>query len=33
VLNITPTVNDAVDFIFMEATEKELGASGESSQS
>ena len=33
VLNITPTVNEAVDFIYMEATEKELGASGESSQS
>ena len=27
VLNITPTVNEAVDFVYMEATEKELGAS------
>ena len=33
VLNITPTVNEAVDFIYMEATENELGASGEEAQS
>lgn len=33
VLNITPTVNEAVDLIYMESTEKELGASGEGSQS
>ena len=30
VLNITPTVNEAVDFVYMEATEKELGDSSES---
>ena len=30
VLNITPTVNEAVDFVYMEATEKELGGSSES---
>jgi hypothetical protein len=30
VLNITPTVNEAVDFVYMEATEKELGGEGAS---
>ena len=30
VLNITPTVNEAVDFVYMEATEKELRGSSES---
>ena len=30
VLNITPTVNEAVDFIYMEATEKDLGGADES---
>jgi len=30
VLNITPTANEAVDFIYMEATEKDLGGADES---
>tara|TARA_B100000925_G_C21823297_1_gene393876 strand:- start:73 stop:462 length:390 start_codon:yes stop_codon:yes gene_type:complete len=32
VLNITPTLDEAVDFVYMDATEKELGTSNESSE-
>ena len=32
VLNITPTLNEAVDFVYMDATEKELGTSDEASE-
>jgi hypothetical protein len=33
VLNIVPTVNEAVDFVYMEATEKEVGPKDDSSDS
>ena len=33
VLNITPTANEAVDLVYMEATEKGSGASDDASQS